>query len=67
MYQKQYEADVWDCYNFELIFIAFWNILKLENGLKNKGLINSVGEGGDGGYRNLYISVSFVDAVLETT
>ena len=28
MYQKQYEADVWDCYNFELIFIAIWNILK---------------------------------------
>ena len=34
-------------------------------GLKTRALLIILVEGGDGGYRNLYISVSFVDAVLK--
>ena len=41
MYKKQFEDDVWACYNFELIFISIWNILKMKkNDLKQGGLNN---------------------------
>ena len=47
MYKKQFEDDVWACYNFELIFISIWNILKMKkNDLKTKGVKQHIGEGG---------------------
>ena len=53
MYKKQFEDDVWACYNFKSLVIAIWNGLKNGKQLKNKGLINDIGEGGDGGIWHL--------------
>ena len=67
MYKKQFEDDVWACYNFELIFISIWNILKMKkNDLKTRGIKQHIGEGGVVGWHLSY-SVSFVDAVFKTT
>ena len=65
MYKKQFEDDVWACYNFELIFISIWNILKMtKNDLKTRGIKQHIGEGGDGGIWYLWYSASFVDTVF---